>query len=192
MHLRGHDWHPSAMIVADARAAYFARNGFSAAAYDARWVRIRLFGIPLVFPNVRSRRRAIRFHDLHHVLTGYGADPRGESEIGAWEIAATFPDRGLEFAAAWLLNTAMFVIGLAIAPRRVYRAFVRGRHSGSLYRRGWSEELLAVEVGVLQRELELDAVHAATWRDQLVFTGFVAALGAMLAVPASLLFWLAA
>ena len=165
--------------VGEARAEYFARNGFSTAAYEDRWVRVRLFGIPIVFPNVASRRRAIRFHDIHHLVTGYATDPRGEAEIGAWEIAATFPDRGLQFAAAWVLNTFMFTLGLATAPRRVYRAFVRGRHCTSLYRIGWSDGLLDRDLDALRRELGLDEPRATTWGDRLAF----AALVGLVALP---------
>ena len=168
--------------VGEARAEYFARNGFSAAAYEDRWVRVRLFGIPIVFPNVRSRRRAIRFHDIHHLVTGYGTDQRGEAEIGAWELAATFPDRGPRFAAAWVLNTFMFTLGLATAPRRIYRAFVRGRHCTSLYRIGWSEDLLDRDVDDLRRELGTDQPPATTWGDRLAFAGLVTAI----AVPPAL------
>jgi len=162
--------------VGNARAEYFARNGFSTAAYEDTWAHVRLFGIPIAFPNVRSRRRAIRFHDIHHLVTGYGTDPRGEAEIGAWEIAATFPDRGLQFAAAWLLNTVMFALGLVLAPRRVYRAFVRGRHCTSLYRIGWSDALLDRDVDELRRELGLGEPSPTTWGDRLVFAMIVAGI----------------
>jgi len=147
--------HHSDMTVVEAREAYFARNGFSAAAYEDRWVRVRIGPIPFAFPNVASRRRAIRFHDLHHVATGYATTWRGEAEIGAWEIAATFGDRGLRYWAAWLLNLTMFTIGLVIAPRRVVRAFRRGRRCRSVYRIGYAVAL-AMDVDVLRRELGLE------------------------------------
>jgi hypothetical protein len=141
--------------LGEAREDYFARNGFSTAAYEERWVRVKLGPLPIVFPNVASRRRAIRFHDLHHVLTGYGTDVRGEAQIGAWELAATFPDRGPRYWAAWLLNSFMATLGLFIAPRLVIRAFRRGRRCRSLYRLGWSEQLLDMEVDEARRELGL-------------------------------------
>jgi len=162
--------------LGEARAEYFAQNGFSTAAYEDRWVYLRLFGIPIAFPNVRSRRRAIRFHDLHHIVTGYGTDPRGEAEIGAWEIAATLPDRGLEFGAAWVLNTLMFTLGLVIAPRRVYRAFVRGRHCTSLYRMGWSDGLLDRDAAELRRDLGLAHPRRASLGDRLAFAALVLAV----------------
>src|SRR5262252_7569081 len=169
--------------VRAAREDYFRQNGFSIAAYEERWVRVRLFGIPIVFPNVRSRRRAIRFHDVHHLVTGYATDPRGEAEIGAWEIAATFGDRGREYAAAWVLNTAMFTLGLAIAPRKVYRAFVRGRHCTSLYRFGWSDDLLQRDVDEVRRELGLDQPRETTWSDRFAFAAVVAAIATLAALP---------
>jgi hypothetical protein len=141
--------------VSEARDEYLARNGFSIAAYEDRWVRVKLGPIPIVFPNVASRRRAIRFHDLHHVLTGYPTTVRGEAQIGAWEIAATFGDRGPRYWAAWLLNSMMTLLGLVIAPRLVVRAFRRGLRCTSLYRLGWSEELLGRDVEQLQSELGL-------------------------------------
>ena len=46
------------------------------------------------FPNSDARRRAVKVHDLHKVLTGYQTDIFGEVEIswvGAWGSLATFP-----------------------------------------------------------------------------------------------------
>jgi ubiquinone biosynthesis protein Coq4 len=142
------------MTVEEAREQYFAANGFSTAAYSDRWVHVRIGPLPFAFPNFRSRRRAIPFHDLHHVATGYATTWRGEAEIGAWEIAATFGDRGARFWAAWLLNSIMFTIGLVIAPRRVIRAFRRGRKCTSVYRIG-VDEALALDVDELRRRLGL-------------------------------------
>lgn len=124
-------------------------------AYEARWVKLKLGPIPIAFPNVASRRRAIRFHDLHHVLTGYPTTLRGEAQIGAWEIAATFPDRGRTYWAAWVLNSTVALLGLVIAPRLVVRAFRRGRRCTSLYRLGWSDALLDMEVDDARRMLGL-------------------------------------
>ena len=164
------------MNVGAARADYFARNGFSTAAYEERWVHVRLGFVPVTFPNVPSRRRAIRFHDVHHVVTGYDTDLRGEAEIGAWEIAATFGDRGREFLAAWVLNTTVMAFGILIAPRRVYRAFVRGLGCTSLYRIGWTDDLLERDVESVRHELGLDRTRAPTRRDRLAFVGLLAVI----------------
>ena len=114
----------------DARGLYFQVNGFGdSGGYDDAWVDFKLGPIPMPFPNSPGRVRAVRYHDLHHVLTGYDTDIVGEFEISAWEIAAGC--RG--FIAAWQLNLGGMFGGLLIAPRRTLRAFLRGRHSRSLY-----------------------------------------------------------
>ncbi|MGE0550167.1 MAG: hypothetical protein AB7O24_08805 [Kofleriaceae bacterium] len=168
--------------VRDARAAYFDANGFSEAAYQDAWVRLKLFGIPLAFPNSPSRKRAVPLHDLHHVATGYSTTFTGEAEIGAWEIGGGCADH----TAAWVLNTLTMIYGLWIAPRRVYRAFVRGRHSRTLYNTGWSDNLLELSVDELRRHLHLDQPVHITWRDRIAFVAW-AALALLPAVAVAVL-----
>jgi hypothetical protein len=58
--------------------------------------------------------------------------------------------------AAWWLNGSAALMGLVIAPRRVWRAFRRGRQSRPLYRvadGGFHQDL---EVGELRALLRLD------------------------------------
>lgn len=156
--------------VREARARYFAANGFSDATYRDTWVKVALGPLPFVFPNTRSRKRAIPLHDLHHVATGYATTLRGEAEIGAWEIASGCANHW----AAWALDAFAFTWGLALAPRRVYRAFVRGRHSKSLYRIGWNEALLGLTVDELRHRLELDReTPTATFTDRATFIAWV-------------------
>jgi ubiquinone biosynthesis protein Coq4 len=144
------------VLVREARARYFAENGLGDGGYDARFVVLRVAGLPLVvFPNTRQRVRSVRFHDVHHVLTGYATSWRGEGEIGAWELASGCRDHW----AAWLLNFWAALIGLAIAPRAIVRAFRRGRASRNLYDREWDDALLERGVLELRRELGLDAAR---------------------------------
>ena len=74
--------------VRQARADYFRRAGFPPDGGDAqRWVVLRVRSVPFfAFPNTKTRRRSVKLHDIHHVLTGYDTSWTGESEIGAWEI----------------------------------------------------------------------------------------------------------
>jgi hypothetical protein len=98
--------------------------------------------VPFPFPNTPGRLRAVRIHDLNHVLTGYDTNTTGEFEISAWEIGSGCKD----FYAAWQINLGGLAGGLLIAPKRTYRAFMRGRRSAPLYGRSY-EELLATKVG---------------------------------------------
>lgn len=156
--------------VRDARQQYFAANGFSDAGYQDDWVRIKIGPIPFAFPNTSTRKRAIPLHDLHHVATGYATTLTGEAEIGAWEVGGGCTDHW----AAWVLDATALGYGLLLAPRRVYRAFVRGRHSRTLYRDGWNDRLLDLSVRELRNRLEIAQEPRASWRDRSAFAGWVA------------------
>jgi len=135
----------------EGRAGYFVQNGLPAdGGYTARWVVVRARGIPIgVFPNSASRRRAVRLHDLHHVLTGYDTSLRGEAEIAAWELASGCRD----YWAAWGLNAAMAAFGLVLYPRHVRAGWQRGRGGRNLYREGWHEGLLEESVEAVRARL---------------------------------------
>lgn len=175
------------VLVRDARAAYFAANGFSDAAYKNRWATFKLGFLPLAFPNTPSRQRALPMHDLHHVATGYPTTFVGEAEIGAWEIAGGCGDH----LAAWVLDAMGFGYGLLLAPVRTYRAFMRGRHSETLYAAGWSDDLLALPVRELRARLRLDQAATAptTLRDLAAFAGWVAIVSSPVVAAAGLLAW---
>lgn len=158
----------------DARAQYFREAGFADdGGYADKWVKLKKGERTLfAFPNTAARVRSVKLHDLHHVLTGYKTTWTGEAEIGAWEIASGCAHH----LPAWILNLGAFAIGLAIAPRRVYAAFVRGRHSRNLYRREFEDALLERRVGELRADLAIDD-HAprATWNDRAAFLGWASA-----------------
>ena len=119
-----------AMKLREARERYFRENGFPEdGGYGARWVKFRMGPLRFAIPNTAARVRAVRYHDLHHVVTDYATDWRGEGEIGAWELASGCAG----FVAAWILNTYALAIGLAVAPRAMWRAFLRGRRTRNLY-----------------------------------------------------------
>ena len=171
-----------ALSVREARARYFASNGFGDGGYDAKWVKLALGPIPLAFPNSAARVRAVRLHDLHHVATGYDTSVLGEAQIGAWEIGGSC--RG--FVAAWVLNLYAMMLGFWVDPRAVYRAFVRGRHTHNLYSGEWDEALLEKRVGAMREQLRLAApATAATPADRVAFVGWsLASAGLSLATTA--------
>jgi hypothetical protein len=166
-----------ALTVRDARERYFRDNGFAPdGGYGDPWVKLQMGPVALRLPNTPQRVRAVRFHDLHHIVTDYATDWTGEAEIAAWEIASSCADHH----AAWLLNLWAMAIGLAIAPRAVRGAFVRGRRSRNLYREPWGEALLEPRVGELRARLgvaaaETDPPAAPMARDRIAFAGWSAA-----------------
>jgi hypothetical protein len=135
-----------------------------------RWVPIRFLGVPIVFPNFDARREILVTHDVHHLLTGYATDWRGEGEIGAFEIATGCR----RYWAAWFFNFGGFLFGLVIAPVRTWRAFVRGRHARNFYGTDQTA-LLERTVGDARAELGLDrSPPAATFGDRLAFAAWTA------------------
>jgi hypothetical protein len=187
------------LTLGEARARLFALGGLGRdGGYGDAWVKLRLWRIPIWFPNTEGRRRAVRFHDLHHVLTGYPTDWRGEFEIAAWEISTGI---GRRYRVAWLLNLLGFACGLFVFPRCVYRAFMRGRRSANLYSTEWDDSLLARRVGEMRRRLRLDAESArptprdkgafVTWSALSLLTYMAVALITLLPLPVALgLLWL--
>jgi hypothetical protein len=153
------------LTLGQARRLYFDANGFGDGGYDKKWVKLEAGPIPIFIPNSKGRVRAVRLHDLHHVLTGYDTTWTGESEIGAWEIGAGCADHW----AAWVLNFNAIAIGLAIAPAATYRAFVRGRRTRSLYDGEFRESLLDEKVGAVRARLGLDRAPRAAGSDPVVF-----------------------
>lgn len=155
----------NASTVREARAQYFAENGFDETSYVEKWARLKVGFLPVVIPNTKSRREALPIHDLHHVATGYETTVVGEGEIAAFEIAGGCG----RYAAAWLINAGGFALGLVLAPRRSFRAFIRGRHAKTLYRQGWSEDLLAMSVAELRNRVGTSQFPRATLRDVIAF-----------------------
>jgi hypothetical protein len=190
-----------------ARERYFEINKFEGGGYEEGWVKMRAGPVPIWFPNTVARVKAVKFHDIHHVLTEYPTTWRGEAEIGAWEVSTGCAAH----YQAWLLNLLAFAIGLAINPRGVYCAFMRGRRSRNLYRTTFSDELLARKVGEVRRELDLDCapappapgdrrafvfwslasvgVFAVVWAAALLPAGTLALLVYLLANNKCLSFW---
>jgi hypothetical protein len=163
----------------DARALYFERNGLPPdGGASRRWIKVTSGRLPLYLLNTAPRRRAVPYHDLHHVLTGYETTNVGEAEISAWELAAgTWPHW-----IALFLDLAGTGVGILIAPRRSLRAFVRGRHCRSLYREPFGDALLSRSVAETRTSLGLDAATAPVRARDVAAFALTAAAGALVLV----------
>ncbi|HEY0662024.1 MAG TPA: hypothetical protein VGD21_11980 [Lysobacter sp.] len=112
-------------------SAFYARNGFGEVV-GARPLTVLVYtGCLLVpMPNIETRRRYLKYHDLHHLVTGYSVGRIGEGEVSAWELGT---------GSLWvspmlaLMNLIALSTGLVLEPRRMWRAFIRGTKSENLY-----------------------------------------------------------
>jgi hypothetical protein len=119
------------MMLNDELKAFYQRSGFGEVV-GARPCTVQVYtGCLLVpMPNIETRRRFLKYHDLHHLITGYGVGRIGEGEVSAWELGT-----GSLFVSPTLgvMNLIAFSTGLALQPKRMWRAYRRGCVSRNLY-----------------------------------------------------------
>jgi hypothetical protein len=80
-------------------------------------------------PNIDARKKYLKFHDLHHIMAGYGIDRIGESEISAWELGS----RSCRKPLISVMNLFALSTGYVLSPSKVTAAFYRGCRSKNLY-----------------------------------------------------------
>lgn len=56
--------------------------------FSSHCVRVYIGCILAPVPNIKARRKYLKFHDIHHIITEYGIDRIGESEVSAWELGS--------------------------------------------------------------------------------------------------------
>jgi hypothetical protein len=119
------------VTLQDELASFYKRSGFGEVV-GARSLTVPVYtGCMLVpLPNIETRRRFLKYHDLHHLVTGYSVGRIGEGEVSAWELgtgsATSSPVLGV-------MNLIALSTGLVLEPRRMWRAFRRGCASRNLY-----------------------------------------------------------
>lgn len=171
----------------EARRIYFEENCFGEdGGYSLPTVTVVVLGLPISIPNTEGRKKAVVFHDLHHVLTGYKTNNMGESEISAWELGsgcASYP-----FALG--INILGLLLGIFQHPKRLFRAFVRGRSSCNLYGRD-VEKLLERDVESLREELKLNESQrrGSLW-DLILFCGYLSIDLILCVLPILCLIWI--
>lgn len=119
------------MTLKDELAAFYRRCGFAETA-DRKALTVPVYtGCLLVpLPNIETRHRYLRYHDLHHLVTGYSTGRIGEGEVSAWELGT---GSMLDSPLLGTMNLIALSTGLVLEPRRMWRAFRRGWQSRNLY-----------------------------------------------------------
>jgi hypothetical protein len=160
------------VLVADALREFYSAHGLPAdGGVSQSSFSVRVGPLPLTLPNPPARKRAVFFHDVNHLLTGYNAKGLdGEVVIAGFEVGAGCG----RYWIAWIINLGAFAVALVMRPRELFAAFVRGRRSHSIYRRSESREVLrTTTVGALRRMLNIDvAPPIATEGDRVAFAGW--------------------
>lgn len=142
------------LVVRDALAHRFRLAGMpDGGGYDEPFFEIHLGPVTFTLPSTPQRADAARRHDLHHVVTEYGQDVRGEAELAAWELASGCTS----YPSAWALNVTALPLGMALAPRQTVAAFARGRRTRNAYTElADVDDVMDDDVGQTRHRLGLD------------------------------------
>jgi hypothetical protein len=166
--------YPDELITRDALQRYFLKYHFENGGYDLKWFKIKVGPIFIPMPNTPGRIRAVKIHDIHHLLTEYPATLKGEAEIGGWEIAAGCG----KYYEAWFLNFGSFFYGMFFFPRALFKAFMRGKRAKTslYYDVNYDSRLLGRTVGDLREYTGVNASGKNTTGDYFAFFSYALAL----------------
>lgn len=157
--------------VKDALELYFKKYHFANGGYEDKFFRIKIGPLFIPVPNTKARIKAVKIHDIHHLLTEYSALWKGEIEIGAWEIASGCGTH----LVAWLLNFGSFSLGIFMYPKALFTAFIKGRSvKANLYGNTvYDDTLLNTSVGDLRKKLAIDNAPNYSIANLLHFLGWL-------------------
>ncbi len=97
--------------------------------FKSHCVRVYIGCILAPVPNVKARKKYLKFHDMHHIMTGYGIGRIGESEVSAWELGSKSCKKPL----ISIMNLFALSTGYVLDRKRVTTAYWRGCRSKNLY-----------------------------------------------------------
>lgn len=139
------------LTLREARDLFYKSHGFpeDGGITKDKWSLFGCRDLKVYLPNFDWRKKAIPFHDLHHIIGEYEFSPTGEFQVAAWEFAAgKYPNI---FTTCFCLP--LVSIGALLIPSRQFKAFVRGRNSSTLYQCYSYNDLLDKSVGELRKEI---------------------------------------
>ena len=162
------------MTIKDALIGFYRFNQLNLSAdFESHCVRVYIGCILAPVPNLKSRIKYLKFHDLHHIMSGYGIDRIGESEISAWELGS----RSCRKPIISIMNLFALSTGFILSPSKVIEAFYRGCRSKNLYY--LSDAMTEPEIDNLNlhelkiTHLEIRTVIKFKWLRQIEFTGYL-------------------
>lgn len=164
----------SDMTTKDALIGFYKFNQLNLTAdFESHCVRVYIGCILAPVPNLNARKKYLKFHDLHHIMAGYGIDRIGESEISAWELGS----RSCRKPIISIMNLFALSTGFILSPSKVIAAFHRGCRSKNLYY--LSDTMVETEIDLLNlneiktKHLEIKTTIKFKWLRQIEFTGYL-------------------
>lgn len=168
---------------------FYRRHGFGET-IGARPLTVPVYtGCMLVpLPNIETRHRYLKYHDLHHLVTGFSVGRIGEGQISAWELAS---GSMRESPTLGLMNLIALSTGWVLDRKKMWAAFCLGRRSRNLYsqaaRDQVEKETWADTVQLRKDTLDTHPNRAVKFYDHLLFGLYVSlslVIHAVVAIPA--------
>lgn len=163
------------MTVKEALIGFYKFNSLNLTQdFESHCVRVYIGCILAPVPNINARKKYLKFHDMHHIMSGYGIDRIGESEISAWELGS----RSCRKPLISIMNLFALSTGFILSPRKVIRAFYRGCRSKNLYY--MSDGIKEDDIDKLNladiksHHLEILPKVRYKWLRQMEFIGYIA------------------
>lgn len=121
------------MSLEQALGEFYARHGFGETPGKRPKTVPVYTGCMLVpLPNIETRNRYLKYHDLHHLVTGYSVGRIGEGQVSAWELGTGSMRRSLVLG---LMNLVALSTGWILDRDKMWVAYERGLRSRNLYGR---------------------------------------------------------
>lgn len=157
-------------LLTDALKQFFATYHFADGGYHLKWFKIKIGFVYIPLPNIPSRIAVAKIHDIHHVINGYEATLKGESEIAGWEIASGCGTH----LVAWFFNLGSFFYGLFFFPVAVFKAFMLGRQvKTNFYLTPFVyHELLQQKVGDVKTSIQTFPPKQSSLSDYVAFVWY--------------------
>jgi len=110
---------------------FYQKNGFGPL-IGKRPLTVKVYtGCLLVpMPNIETRNKYLKYHDLHHLITGYSVGRIGEGEVSAWELGT---GSFLKNPVLGVMNLIALSTGLVLDRNRMWQAYLRGSASHNIY-----------------------------------------------------------
>ena len=142
--------------------------------------------VPL--PNIESRSKYLKYHDLHHLVTGYTVGRIGEGEVSSWELGTgsmrVSPVLGF-------MNLIALSTGWVLDRERMWKAYAHGMQSRNVYTRamrGAVDDGKWASLEDLRAEILGDSpVTRPSWAQRTtfrVYIGLSLLIHATIAIPA--------
>ena len=177
----------------EAMTLFYQKNGFGPIVGDRQPLTVGVYTGCLIvpMPNIGVRHKYLKYHDLHHILTGYTVGRIGEGEVSAWELGTGSMFR---HPILGVMNLIALSTGFFLKPKRMLQAYQRGLISSNTYdakSRLWIDthgEHPLAELKQIKMEYKAKIfLPWLRWIEFAVYLSFAMLIHAVVVIPALIL-----